>query len=249
VSGHSKWHSIKHKKAAVDAKRGKMFTRLIRELIVAARMGGSDPNANPRLRVAIAGAKDANMPKDTMERNVKKGAGELDGVSFEDIAYEGYGPGGVAILVECSTDNKNRTAASVRHTFTKYNGSLGAAGCVSYLFHKKGVIHVKAEGTDEDTVMEAALEAGAEDFVAEGETFTVTTAPAELMTVREGLEAKELAIVSASVENIPETSVHVEAKEAEGLMKLLEALEDDDDTMNVSANFEMDDDVLEKLTG
>ncbi len=249
MSGHSKWHSIKHKKAAVDAKRGKLFTRIIRELVVAARMGGGDPSTNPRLRVALLAAKDANMPKDTIDRNVKKGAGELEGVSFEDITYEGYGPGGVAFLVECSTDNKNRTAATIRHLFSKYNGSLGTAGCVAYLFDKKAIVRVKADGADEDKLMETALEAGAEDVANEEEAFVVTAGPGDMMAVREALEAKGFIIESAELQNIPSTSVQVEGKEAEGVLKLMSALEDEEDTMSVSANFEMDDSVIENFNG
>jgi len=246
VSGHSKWHSIKHKKAAIDAKRGQKFTKVIRELVVAARMGGSDVNNNARLRVAVTAARDINMPKDTIERNIKKGAGEVGGAAFEDVTYEGYGPGGVAILVECSTDNKNRTAASIRHVFNKYNGSLGAIGCVGYLFKKRGMIAIKAEGANEDAAMEAALDAGAEDFSNDGESFTVTTSYGEMMKVREGLE-KGFAIESSEVQNIADTTVKVEGRDAETLMKLLNALEDEEDVNNVSANFEMDEAVLAKL--
>ena len=247
MSGHSKWHSIKHKKAALDAKRGKIFTKVIRELVVAARMGGPDPPNNPRLRMAIAAARDANMPKDTIERNIKKGAGEVAGATYEDVTYEGYGPGGVAILVECSTDNKNRTAAAIRHCFNKHSGSLGTTGCVSYLFKKRGVIRVKAEGKSEDDAMEAALDAGAEDFSNDGETFAITTTQGSLMAVREALEAKGFEVESSSAQNIADTSVRVQGKEAESLLKLLNALEDDEDTTNVSANFEVDDEVLAKL--
>ncbi|MCX7012488.1 MAG: YebC/PmpR family DNA-binding transcriptional regulator [Candidatus Sumerlaeota bacterium] len=247
MSGHSKWHSIKHKKAALDAKRGQKFTKVIRELVVAARMAGSDPNNNPRLRVAITAARDINMPKDTIERNIKKGAGEIGGAAFEDVTYEGYGPGGVAILAECSTDNKNRTAASIRHVFSRFNGSLGASGCVAYLFKKKGMIVVKAEGANEDAAMEAALDAGAEDFSNDGETFTVTTSYGDLMKVREALEKKGFAIESSEVQNIANTTVKVEGRDAETLMKLLNALEDEEDISNVSANFEMDEAVLAKL--
>ncbi len=233
----------------MDAKRGKLFTRIIRELVVAARMGGGDPSTNPRLRVALLAAKDANMPKDTIDRNVKKGAGELEGVSFEDITYEGYGPGGVAFLVECSTDNKNRTAATIRHLFSKYNGSLGTAGCVAYLFDKKAIVRVKADGADEDKLMETALEAGAEDVANEEEAFVVTAGPGDMMAVREALEAKGFIIESAELQNIPSTSVQVEGKEAEGVLKLMSALEDEEDTMSVSANFEMDDSVIENFNG
>lgn len=248
MSGHSKWHSIKHKKAAVDAKRGKMFTKIIRELVIAARMGGGDPASNPRLRTAMIAAKDVNMPKDTIERNIKKGAGEIAGVTYEDITYEGYGPGGVAILVDVSTDNRNRTAASVRHSFSKHNGNLGESGCVSYLFKKKGTISVEASSADEETVMETALELGAEDFSNDGESYTITTSPGDMMAVREGLEAKGWKVESSNIENIPTTSVRVDGKDAESLMKLLNALEDDEDVSSVSANFEMDDELMEKYS-
>jgi len=248
VSGHSKWHSIKHKKAAVDAKRGRMFTKIIRELVIAARMGGSDPNSNPRLRTALAAAKDVNMPKDTIDRNIKKGAGEIAGVTYEDITYEGYGPAGVAILVDVSTDNRNRTAASIRHIFNKHNGNLGESGCVSYLFRKRGQITVKAEGANEDEVMEASLELGAEDFSNDGESFTITTSPGDVMNIREALEEKGYQVEGSSIENMPTTSVRVEGKDAESLMKLLNALEDDEDVSSVSANFEMDDELMEQLS-
>ena len=249
MSGHSKWHSIKHKKAAVDAKRGRMFTKVIRELVIAARMGGADPNSNPRLRTAMIAAKDVNMPKDTIERNIKKGAGELAGAAYEDITYEGYGPGGVAVLVECSTDNRNRTAASIRHIFGKHNGNLGESGCVSYLFRKKGTITVKAEGQDEESAMETALELGAEDFENDGETFTITTSPGDMMPIREALEGKNFKVESSVLENVPTTNVRVEGRDAETLMKLLNALEDDEDVNSVSANFEMDDELMEALGG
>lgn len=247
MSGHSKWHSIKHKKAAVDAKRGAKFTKIIRELVIAARMGGADPNSNPRLRTAMLAAKDVNMPKDTIERNIKKGAGEIAGVTYEDITYEGYGPGGVAILVDVSTDNRNRTAASIRHIFSKHNGNLGETGCVSYMFKKRGQIVVKAEGADEDAVMETSLELGAEDFSNDGDVFTVTTSPGDVMSIREALEAKGFVVESSAVENLPDVSVRVEGKDAESLVKLLNGLEEDEDVSSVSANFEMDDEFLEKL--
>ena len=175
MSGHNKWSTIKHKKAATDAKRGQAFTKVIRELTVAARAGGSDPTSNPRLRVAIQQAKDVNMPKDTTERAIKKGAGEIEGVSYEDVVYEGYGPAGVAVYVEASTDNKNRSAAEIRHVFAKYNGNMGEVGCVGWMFKKKGQIVVPAEGVDEDDLMEVALDTGAEDIQNEGEVFIVTT--------------------------------------------------------------------------
>lgn len=247
MSGHSKWHSIKHKKAAIDAKRGKIFTRIIRELTIAAKMGGGDPAANPRLRTAIAAAKDVNMPWKNIENAIKKGTGEIEGVEYEEITYEGYGPGGVAVMVEASTDNRNRTAAEIRHLFSKADGALGAVGSVSYLFQKQGIIRVPQEGADEDKVMEAALEAGAEDVRPEEEGFTIVTAPSALAEVREALEAAGFKIESAEVANNPTTTKHVEGKDAEKLIKLLNGLEDHDDVSNVSANFEMSDELIEQL--
>jgi len=188
MSGHSKWHSIKHKKARVDAQRGKIFTRLIKELTVAARMGGGDPDANSRLRTAMANAKGANMPADNIERAIKKGTGELPGVSYEEITYEGYGPGGVAIMIDAMTDNKNRTVAEIRYLMSKNGGTLGANGCVAYMFHKKGIIMVEKEGVNEDELLEVVLEAGAEDMTSEEEQFVVTTDPANFETVRTAIE-------------------------------------------------------------
>lgn len=246
MSGHSKWHSIKHKKAAIDAKRGKIFTRIIRELTIAAKMGGGDVDANPRLRTAVAAAKDVNMPWKNIENAIKKGTGEIEGVNYEEVTYEGYGPGGVAILVEGSTDNRNRTAAEIRHLFSKYNGSLGAVGSVNYLFHKQGIVTVAAEGVNEDTLIETALEAGADDVKAEDDTFTVVTSPHALAEVREKLEAGKFAVASAEVSNLPSTTKHVEGKEAETVLKLLNALEDHDDVQSVSANFDISDELIEQ---
>lgn len=247
MSGHSKWHSIKHKKAAADAKRGKIFTRIIRELTIAAKMGGGDVNGNPRLRTAVAAAKDVNMPWKNIENAIKKGTGEIEGAMYEEVAYEGYGPGGVAILVDGTTDNRNRTASEIRHIFSKYNGSLGAVGSVSYLFTKKGVITVPAAGTDEDALLEAGLEAGAEDVRNEGESFQILTGPNDLQDVREKLEAAGVKVESAEVINIPSTTKRVEGKDAETLLKLLSALEDNDDVNNVSANFDISDELIEQF--
>jgi YebC/PmpR family DNA-binding regulatory protein len=226
-----------------------MFTRIIREITIAARMGGADPASNPRLRTAILAAKDVNMPRDNIDKAVKRGTGELPGVSYEEVHYEGYGPGGVAIYVEVSTDNKNRTTAEIRHLFSRHSGNLGEAGCVAWMFSKKGIIYVNAEKADEDKVMEAALEAGAEDFVNNGETYTITTAPGELERVRPVLEAKSIPIESAQVEMIPSSTVKVEGKDAEQLLKLLSALEDQDDVQRVSANFDIADELIEQLSG
>jgi YebC/PmpR family DNA-binding regulatory protein len=237
MSGHSKWHSIKHKKAAVDAKRGKVFTRVIKELQVAARLGGSDPDANPRLRTAIQLAKDVNMPKDTMERAIKKGAGELGGEALEEIVYEGYGPGGVAVMVSVTTDNKNRAAAEVRHAFNKAGGNLGQSGCVNYLFSRKGMIEVE-EG-EEDKVMEAALEAGAEDVENQGEGyFLVECDPDTVQDVREAMEAAGVKITGSDVQLIPSTMVKLEGKDLEHCQKLLDLLEENEDVTRVSHNLE-----------
>ncbi len=237
MSGHSKWHSIKHKKAIIDAKRGKLFTRVIKELTVAARLGGSDADANPRLRTAIQAAKDVNMPKDTMERAIKKGAGELGGEALEEITYEGYGPGGVAIMVNVTTDNKNRAAAEVRHAFNKHNGNLGQTGCVSYLFTRKGLIDIE-EG-EEDQVMEAALEAGAEDVDNQGDGyFMVECEPESLQDVREAFEKAGLKVTSSSVKRLPSTWVKLEGKELEQCQKLLDVLDDNEDVTDVASNLE-----------
>jgi YebC/PmpR family DNA-binding regulatory protein len=249
MSGHSKWASIKHKKGALDAKRGQLFTRIIREITVAAKMGGSDPDGNPRLRLAIQQAKDANMPKDTMERAIKKGAGELPGISYEDVTYEGYGVGGVAVYVEASTDNKNRTAAEIRHIFTKYAGNLGEVGCVGWMFKRKGQILIPAEGLNEDSLMEVVLDVGAEDMQRAGDMFVIQTQWHEMMAVREALETKGIKVESAKLQMIPDTSIKVDEKKGETLLKLINALEENDDVNSVSANYEMDDAVMEKLMG
>ena len=247
MSGHSKWHSIKHKKAATDAKRGKIFTRIIREVTIAAKMGGGDLSGNPRLRTAVAAAKDVNMPWKNIESAIKKGTGELEGVSYEEVAYEGYGPGGVAVLVECTTDNRNRTAAEIRHIFSKANGALGAVGSVSYLFTKEGMITISADGIDEDKLMEAALEAGAEDVRNETTHFVVVTTPGKFGEIRESLEAAGFKVEGAEVANIPTTSKKVEGKDAEQVLKLMSALEDQDDVQNVSANFDISDELIEQF--
>ncbi|MBI5153870.1 YebC/PmpR family DNA-binding transcriptional regulator, partial [Candidatus Poribacteria bacterium] len=245
MSGHSKWHSIKHKKAAVDAKRGKMFTKVIKELQIAARMGGSDPDANPRLRTAIQSAKDGNMPKDTMERAIKKGAGEVEGTAFEQLTYEGYAPAGVAVMVEITTDNKNRAAAEVRHIFSKCGGNLGQTGCVSYLFERKGII--EAEHASDDEVMEAALEAGADDIESEEGFHEIKTHADDVQTVRETLEAKGIKVTSSGVKRVPTTRVHLDAKEAQSVLKLINMLEENDDVDEVYSNHEISDEVAAEL--
>jgi len=247
MSGHSKWHSIRHKKAAVDAKRGKLFTKIIRELTVAARTGGGSPDVNPRLRTAIQAAKDVNMPKDTIDKAIRKGTGELPGVSYEDVTYEGYGPGGVAIFIHGSTDNRNRTSAVIRNILSKHNGNLGEVGCVSWMFAKKGIILVDASAADEDTLTEIAIEAGAEDLVNNGDSFTVTTEPGDLDAVRSALEEKGVKVESAEISMVPNTTVKLEGKDAEHLLKLVGALEEQDDVQSVSANFDIADEVIEKI--
>lgn len=248
MAGHSKWSQIKHKKAATDAKRGKVFTRVIREITIAAKMGGGDPAGNPRLRTAISAAKDVNMPLKNVENAIKKGTGEIEGVSYEEITYEGYGPGGVAIMVDCTTDNRNRTAAEIRHLFSKGNGNLGAVGSVSYMFEKKGIISVSGEGIEEDRLMEVALEAGAEDIKQEEDgSFSIVTGQSDFNEVRERIEQADFKIASAEIASVPNLTKAVEGKDAEQVLKLLGQLEDHDDVQNVSANFEISDDLIEQF--
>ncbi len=236
MAGHSKWANIQHRKKAQDAKRGKIFTRLIREITVAARQGGGDPDANPRLRLALDKAASANMPKDTVERAIKKATGELEGVNYEEITYEGYAPGGVAVLVDCVTDNKNRTVSEVRHAFSKHGGNLGTDGSVNYLFSKIGIISF-APGTDEDAVMEAALEAGAEDVVTEDDgSIEVITTPQDFVTVVEALKAAGLEPAESAVTMRASVEVDLDVESAQKILKFLEVLEDLDDTQNVFHN-------------
>ena len=247
MSGHSKWSTIKRKKGAADAKRGKIFTKLIKEITVAARMGGGDPDGNPRLRSAMAAAKTANMPLENVERGIKKGTGDLEGVIYEEIIYEGYGPGGVAVLVETYTDNRNRTVSEVRHLFSKYNGNLGETNCVSWMFTKAGVITVPKEGTDEDTLMEHALEAGAEDIKDEDDVFEVHCAPADVDDVAQALRDEQVIVESSEVAMLPQNTVKVAGRDAEVLMRLLGLIEDHEDVTNVWANFDIDDEEMERL--
>jgi YebC/PmpR family DNA-binding regulatory protein len=248
MSGHSKWSTIKHKKGAADAKRGKVFTKLIREITVAARTGGGDPDGNPRLRTAIIAAKAENMPKDNIERAIKKGTGELEGTSYEESICEGYGPSGIAILVDIMTDNKNRTMAEIRHAFSKYNGSIGSTGCVAWMFDKKGLISFDKAKVDEEKLMEVALEAGAEDINDEGTTLEVITDPKDFEVVKEALDKNGLTCVFAKVTMIPQNMVKVDGKDAEHALKLVEALEDSDDVQGVYANFDIPDEVLERIS-
>ncbi len=249
MSGHSKWSTIKRKKGANDAKRGKIFTRLIKEITVAARSGGGDPEGNPRLRSAIITAKTENMPKDNIARAIKKGTGEIDGEVYDEILYEGYGPGGVAVLVECMTDNRNRTVADVRHYFTKSNGNLGESGCVAWMFEKKGVILVDKETVSEEILMDQALEAGAEDMVEEESEFHIFSEPEDFDDVRNALGEAGVTFIDASLSMIPKNTIDVtDEKVARSLLKLLENLEDHDDVQNVHANFDIDDELMEQLS-
>ena len=248
MSGHSKWSTIKHKKAAKDAKRGKIFTKLIKEITVAARLGGGDINANPRLRTAVLTARQNSMPADNIDRAIKKGTGELEGVTYEEVTYEGYGPGGVAILVQTLTDNKTRTVAEIRSILTKYNGNMGAAGSVGYLFSKRGLIAVERKGVDEDKVMEVALEAGAEDVREAGDLLEVVTTPDAFADVREALEKASVPVASAEVTMLPASTVTVSGQNARTLLKLLEALEDNDDVQSVSSNMDIAAEELEQLS-
>lgn len=248
MSGHSKWATIKRKKGKTDAERGKKFTRLIKELTVAAREGGGDPDGNPRLRTAIATAKSENMPADNIKRAILKGTGELPGVTYEAATYEGYGPGGVALYLETLTDNKNRVVADIRHTLTKYGGNLGASGCVAWMFDKRGVIVIDTESTDEDTLMEVALEAGADDITSDTGAFEVVMDAGVLDDVRTAIEAKEIKIVSAEVTMIPQnTTKLVKENEAKSMLKMLDILEDNEDIQKVYSNFDIDQALLEKL--
>ncbi len=247
MAGHSKWANIKHRKAAQDAKRGKLFTKLIRELTVSAREGGSDPDSNPRLRAAIDKALSNNMTRDTVERAVKRGAGELDGQSLETVIYEGYGPGGTAVMVECMTDNRNRTVTGVRNAFNKSGGNLGTDGSVAYLFTKQGVISYE-EGVDEDAIMEAALEAGAEDVVSNDDgSVDVYTAPADFGAVKDALDAIGVEAVNAEVTMVPSTKADLDEDTAAKFLRLIDTLEDHDDVQEVYHNAEIADDVMERL--
>jgi YebC/PmpR family DNA-binding regulatory protein len=244
MSGHSKWATIKRKKAVTDAKRGKAFTQIIKEIIIAARMGGGDPKGNPRLRLAVDKAKASNMPADNIKRAIQKGTGELPGVVYDEVTYEGYGPGGVALIIESVTDNRNRTVSELRHMLERNNGKLGAANSVAWMFHKKGIIQVPRSASDEDTLLGVILEAGADDMKADDEFFEITTSPDSLESVRQTLEAKQIKVENAEVQYLPENTVRVAGKDAEGVLKLVEALEEHDDVQHVYANFDIDEKVL-----
>ena len=246
MSGHSKWASIKHKKAAVDAKRGKLFSRLVKEITVAAREGGGDLDANPRLRTVVQTSRDANMPADNIDRAIKKGTGELPGVNYEDCSYEGYGPGGAAILIQVLTDNKNRSTAEIRHIFDRKGGSLAGAGSVAWIFEMKGFLSVDKGQADEETLFAAALEAGAEDFQATEDAYEIYTAPADFEAVKSALKEQGVPIKLAEITNIPKNEVKVDGEEARKLLALVETLEDHDDVQNVYANFDIPEKVLEE---
>jgi YebC/PmpR family DNA-binding regulatory protein len=244
MSGHSKWHSIKHKKAAADSKRGRIFTRLIKEMTAAARMGGGDPDANPRLRLAIATAKASNMPAENIKRAVMRGTGELPGVSYEDVNYEGYGPGGVAIFMHALTDNKNRTVAELRHILSKNGGNLGETGCVGWMFERKGYFVVEKSSVDEEKLLDLALSAGADDMREDGSNFEILTAPESFDTVRSALESAKIATTAAEISMMPQNYIKLEGKNAQTMLKLMEALEDHEDIQNVWANFDIDESLL-----
>ena len=248
MAGHSKWANIKHRKGAQDAKRGKIFTKLIKEITVAARIGGADFESNARLRLAVDKAKQANMPKDNIDRGIKKGTGDLDGVTYEEDIFEGYGPGGVAVIVEFMTDNRTRTVADVRHAFNKYGGSLGVSGSVAFMFDRKGQI-IFSDDNDFDTIFEAALEAGAEDVKEEDGIIEVVTDPADFEAIKNSLEEQGLKSLSAEVTMIPQNLNPVAGNQAESLLKMIDVLEDNDDVQNVYANFDISDDEMERILG
>jgi YebC/PmpR family DNA-binding regulatory protein len=248
MSGHSKWSTIKHKKAAKDAKKGKIFTKLIKEITVAARMGGGDINANPRLRTAVLTARGNSMPNDNIERAIKKGTGELEGVTYEEIQYEGYGPGGAAIIAQVVTDNKNRTVSEIRRLFAKHGGNMGETGCVSWMFDNKGLITVEKSQVDEERLMAIVLEAGAEDFREEDEIFEIVSSPEDFAAVKDRLDHEKIAVASAQVTLVPKNTVDVDAKHVEQILKLTEELEDHDDVQSVSANFNIPTELMEKAS-
>lgn len=245
MSGHSKWHTIKHKKGALDAKRGKVFTRLIKEITVASRMGGGDIEANARLRKVVNDAKGQNMPNDTIDRAIKRGTGELEGVNYEEITYEGYGFGGVAVLVETLTDNRNRTVAELRHLFSKNGGNLGEAGSVAWMFDKKGYIVVDKEAKSEDELFEIALEAGADDVQDEGDVFEIYTAPENFEAVLEAVKAAKIEPQAAEISMIPQNHIKLEGADAKAMLKLYEAIDDHDDVQQLYANFDIDESEME----
>lgn len=248
MSGHSKWSTIRHKKAITDSRRGKLFTKLIRELTSAAKAGGGSPDTNPRLRTAIAAAKNANMPTDTMQRAIKKGTGELPGETYDEIVYEGYGAGGVAVLVDILTDNKNRTVAEVRHLFAKHGGNLGENGCVAWMFDRKGFFTVDVTQIDEDDLLEVVLEAGGDDVKVEGDVYEIYTMPDAFEDVRSVLDQRGLAIGVAEITMMPQNTVEIEGKQAEQVVRFMDALDDHDDVRRAYANFDISEEVIAELT-
>ncbi len=244
MSGHSKWATTKHKKAATDAKRGKIFTKIGKEITVAARLGGGDPDGNPRLRTAVAKAKSVSLPAENIKRAIQKGTGELPGVSYEEITYEGYGPGGVAVIIEALTDNRNRTVSEIRNIFSKAGGNMGEAGCVSWMFHKKGYLVVSNTKANEDQLMTLALDAGAEDMQVEDGNFVITTALSDFEKVKKALEDAAVPLDLAEITMIPQTYVKLDGKEAQQMLRLVDTLEDNDDVQNVYANFDIPDEIL-----
>lgn len=246
MSGHSKWAGIKHKKAANDAKRGKIFTKLIKEITVAAREGGGNPDSNPRLRTAINNAKSQNMPMDKIETAILRGTGQLSGTNYEEFSYEGYGPNGVAIIVEVVTDNKNRSTSDMRHIFSRNGGNLGEKGCVSWMFNKRGLITVDKNKANEDDLIAIALDAGAEDVKSDDQSFEIITAPEDFETVKDAVQKAGIEISYSGISMIPQNTVRLEGKEAIQTLKLIETLEEYDDTQNVYSNFDIPDDIIEK---
>ena len=240
MSGHSKWHTIKHKKGAADAKRGRVFTKLIKEITVAARFGGGDPEGNPRLRTVVLAAKAANMPKDNIEKAIKKGTGELPGVSYEEVSYEGYGPGGVAVYLQTLTDNRNRTLPEIRHLFSKFGGNLGESNCVSWMFEKKGYIVIPKDKASEEALLEVVLDAGGDDVRDDGGNWEVLSPPERLHAVNEALSGKGIPATSAEISMVPKNTVKIEGKKAQQLLSMMEALEEHEDVQNVWANFDID---------
>ncbi len=243
MSGHSKWANIKHRKGAQDARRGKIFTKLIKEIITAARIGGGEIESNPRLRAAVMAAKNENMPKDNWERAIKKGTGDLEGISYEEATYEGYGPGGAAIFVDALTDNKNRAVSEIRHAMTKHGGNMGENGCVAYMFDKKGYLVVEKSAADEEALMEVALEAGAEDVREDGSNFEIITAPEDFEAVKEAVDAASIATIAAEVTMLPQTMAPLDGEAALKMIKLIDALEDCDDVQKVYTNADIPDDL------
>ncbi|BDC51147.1 putative transcriptional regulatory protein [Bryobacterales bacterium F-183] len=249
MSGHSKWATIKHKKAALDAKRGKLFTNIIKEILIAARTGGGDPDANPRLRTAIVAARGVSMPNDNIQRAIKRGTGELEGGSIEEYTYEGYGPGGAAVMVMVATDNKNRTVAEIRHLFSKHGGNMGELGSVGWMFDRKGQILIEKENATEEQLMNLVLEAGADDLTDEGGNWQILSAPEAHHGVLEAVQKANIPTVSALIAMVPKNLMKLEGKNAAGMLKMTEALEDHDDVQNVFSNFDIDEDELEALAG